>query len=54
MLSVATKASSTGLGTQLEGVVGREHVRTDEGALLTFSTDATLRASARLVAGRQQ
>ncbi len=40
-LSVAATAASTGLGTQLEGVVGREHVRTDEGALLTFSTDAT-------------
>ena len=38
---MAATTSSAGLGTQLEGVVGREHVRTDEGALLTFSTDAT-------------
>ena len=41
MPGVAATASSMGLGTQLEGVVGREHVRTDDGALLTYSTDAT-------------
>jgi glycolate oxidase len=40
-VSVAATATSTGLRGQLEGVVGRDHVRTDEGALLTFSTDAT-------------
>lgn len=34
-------ATSTGLSRRLEEVVGREHVRTDEGALVTFSTDAT-------------
>src|SRR5665213_2092122 len=38
---MAATATSTGLGRRLEGVVGREHVRTDEGALVTFSTDAT-------------
>ena len=37
---VAT-ATSTGLRRVLEDVVGRDHVRTDEGALVTFSTDAT-------------
>ena len=37
---VAT-ATSTGLRGSLEDVVGRDHVRTDEGALVTFSTDAT-------------
>ena len=41
MPGVAATASSTSLGTQLEGVVGREHVRIDDGALLTYSTDAT-------------
>ena len=38
---MAATATSTGLRGQLEEVVGRDHVRTDEGALLTFSTDAT-------------
>ena len=38
---MAATATSTGLREVLEEVVGREHVRTDEGALLTFSTDAT-------------
>jgi glycolate oxidase len=32
---------STGLRERLSAVVGEDHVRTDEGALLTFSTDAT-------------
>ncbi len=40
-MSAAAPATSTGLRGQLEGVVGRDHVRTDEGALVTFSTDAT-------------
>ena len=40
-VSAAATATSTGLRGQLEGVVGRDHVRTDEGALVTFSTDAT-------------
>jgi glycolate oxidase len=40
-LSVAGPATSTGLRRRLEEVVGRDHVRTDEGALVTFSTDAT-------------
>ena len=40
-LSVAAPATSTGLRRRLEEVVGRDHVRTDEGALVTFSTDAT-------------
>jgi glycolate oxidase len=40
-LSVAGPATSTGLGRRVEEVVGRDHVRTDEGALVTFSTDAT-------------
>lgn len=34
-------ATSTGLRRRLEEVVGDEYVRTDEGALVTFSTDAT-------------
>jgi glycolate oxidase len=38
---VAAVATSTGLRGCLEEVVGHEHVRTDEGALVTFSTDAT-------------
>jgi glycolate oxidase len=38
---VVTTATSTGLRGVLEDVVGRDHVRTDEGALVTFSTDAT-------------
>jgi len=40
-LSAAATATSAGLRRRLEDVVGREHVRTDEGALVTFSTDAT-------------
>jgi glycolate oxidase len=40
-LSVVTTATSTELRKRLEEVVGRDHVRTDEGALVTFSTDAT-------------
>ena len=40
-LSVAATATPTRLAGQLEGVVGRDHVRTDEGALVTYSTDAT-------------
>jgi glycolate oxidase len=38
---VTATATSTGLRRRLEEVVGDEHVRTDEGALVTFSTDAT-------------
>src|SRR6476620_9852475 len=38
---MAATATSSGLRAQLEGVVGRDHVRTDVGALVTFSTDAT-------------
>jgi glycolate dehydrogenase FAD-linked subunit len=38
---VTPARSSTALRRRLEAVVGRNHVRTDEGALLTFSTDAT-------------
>ena len=34
-------ATSTGLRGRLMEVVGRDHVRTDAGALVTFSTDAT-------------
>jgi glycolate oxidase len=34
-------AAATGLRERLIAVVGRDHVRTDEGALVTFSTDAT-------------
>ncbi|MDA0164978.1 FAD-binding protein [Solirubrobacter ginsenosidimutans] len=34
-------AIPTGLRERLIAVVGRDHVRTDEGALVTFSTDAT-------------
>ena len=40
-LSVAATATSTELRRRLEAVVGRDHVRVDEGALVTFSTDAT-------------
>jgi glycolate oxidase len=40
-LTVAATTTSTGLRRRLEEVVGRDHVRTDEGALVTFSTDAT-------------
>jgi glycolate oxidase len=40
-LSVVATATPTGLRGRLEGVVGRDHVRTDEGALVTFSTDST-------------
>jgi glycolate oxidase len=40
-LSVVATATSTELRKRLEEVVGRDHVRTDEGALVTFSTDAT-------------
>ncbi len=43
---VAT-ATSTGLRGRLEDVVGRDHVRTDEGALVTFSTDSTPLESGR-------
>ena len=38
---MAITATSSGLHQRLAEVVGREHVRTDEGALVTFSTDAT-------------
>ena len=38
---MAAKATSTELRRRLEEVVGRDHVRTDAGALVTFSTDAT-------------
>ena len=38
---LVTTATLTGLRRRLEEVVGEEHVRTDEGALVTFSTDAT-------------
>jgi glycolate oxidase len=40
-LSVVATATPTGLRGRLEDVVGRDHVRTDEGALVTFSTDST-------------
>jgi glycolate dehydrogenase FAD-linked subunit len=40
-VSAVAAAASTGLRRELEEVVGREHARTDEGALVTFSTDAT-------------
>src|SRR5450755_741394 len=38
---VTTTATPTGLRERLEAVVGHDHVRTDEGALVTFSMDAT-------------
>jgi glycolate oxidase len=38
---VTATETSTGLRERLEAVVGPDHVRTDEGALVTFSTDAT-------------
>jgi glycolate oxidase len=38
---VTATETSIGLRERLEAVVGRDHVRTDEGALVTFSTDAT-------------
>jgi glycolate oxidase len=38
---VVVTAPPTGLDARLQDVVGRDHVRTDEGALVTFSTDAT-------------
>jgi glycolate oxidase iron-sulfur subunit len=38
---MAATAMLAGLRGRLEEVVGRDHVRTDEGALVTFSTDAT-------------
>src|ERR1700729_1964992 len=38
---MAVTARPTDLHGRLEEVVGPEHVRTDEGALVTFSTDAT-------------
>jgi glycolate oxidase len=44
---VAATATVSGLRRRLEEVVGSEHVRTDEGALVTFSTDATPLESAR-------
>jgi glycolate oxidase len=40
-LSVTATAMATDLSRRLEEVVGDEHVRTDDGALVTFSTDAT-------------
>src|ERR1700689_4087386 len=40
-LSAVATAPPTGLRRRLEAVVGRDHVRTDEGALVTFSTDST-------------
>ena len=40
-LSAVATAPRTGLRRRLEAVVGRDHVRTDEGALITFSTDST-------------
>jgi glycolate oxidase len=40
-MSVTATAVPTSLSRRLEEVVGDEHVRTDEGALVTFSTDAT-------------
>jgi glycolate oxidase len=40
-VTVAATAMLTGLRERLQEVVGDNHVRTDEGALLTFSTDAT-------------
>ncbi|MGA2015184.1 MAG: FAD-linked oxidase C-terminal domain-containing protein [Solirubrobacteraceae bacterium] len=38
---MATTAMSTGLLRSLEAVVGADHVRADEGALVSFSTDST-------------
>jgi glycolate oxidase len=38
---VVVTAPPSGLGARLQDVVGRAHVRTDEGALVTFSTDST-------------
>jgi glycolate oxidase len=38
---VSATATSARLNDRLQEVVGREHVRTDEGALVTFSTDST-------------
>ena len=35
------KAPADVLSSRLERIVGADHVRTDAGALLTFSTDAT-------------
>ena len=40
-MTVAATATPTGLRARLQDVVGRDHVRTDEGALVTFSTDST-------------
>jgi glycolate dehydrogenase FAD-linked subunit len=40
-VSAVAAAAATGLRRELEDVVGGEHARTDEGALVTFSTDAT-------------
>jgi len=37
-VNVVATATSTGLRRRLEEVVGGDHVRTDEGALVTFST----------------
>jgi glycolate oxidase len=39
--SAVASATSSGLRGRLVNVVGRDHVRTDEGALVTFSTDST-------------
>ena len=38
---MSTTATPIGLRSRLEEVVGSDHVRTDVGALVTFSTDAT-------------
>jgi glycolate oxidase len=38
---MVTAAASTGLHSRLQELVGHDHVRTDEGALVTFSTDST-------------
>jgi glycolate oxidase len=38
---VVVTAPPSGLSARLQDVVGRDHVRTDEGALVTFSTDST-------------
>jgi glycolate oxidase len=40
-VTATATATAAGLRRRLEEVVGDEHVRTDDGALITFSTDAT-------------
>ncbi|MDQ2895690.1 MAG: FAD-binding protein [Actinomycetota bacterium] len=40
-MSVVLTATPTGLKSRLQELVGPDHVRTDEGALVTFSTDST-------------